>query len=56
MNLSLDRRADGDATGAQELREQVLAQYPQVLGPEHPESRLATNYGRVTIDIEPMMY
>jgi tetratricopeptide (TPR) repeat protein len=54
-NLSLDRRADGDAEGAEELHREVVKRYRDTLGPEHPDSRLAAQYGRANIDIEPMM-
>lgn len=54
-NLSLDRRADGDAAGAEELHREVVRRYRDTLGPEHPDYRLAAQYGRANIDIEPMM-
>lgn len=54
-NLSLDRRADGDDEGAEELHSEVVRRYHDTIGPEHPDSRLAAQYGRANIDIEPMM-
>lgn len=54
-NLSLDRRADGDAEGAEELHREIARRYHATLGSEHPDSRLAAQYGRANIDIEPMM-
>lgn len=54
-NLSIDRRADGDLTGAEELHAETMRRYHATLGPEHPESRLVAQFGRLIIDIEPMM-
>lgn len=54
-NLSLDRRRDGDHTGADELRARTLRAYDARLGVTHPETQLVTEYGRVILDIEPMM-
>ena len=54
-NLSVDRRGDGDGEEAAELYEDTVRRYRATLGPEHPETRLAVQYGRATIDIEPMM-
>ena len=54
-NLSVDRRGDGDVEEAAELYEDTVRRYRATLGPEHPETRLAVQYGRATIDIEPMM-
>lgn len=54
-NLALDRRADGDAEGAEELYREVIAVYRATIGPEHPDTRRAVQYGRASIDIEPMM-
>jgi len=54
-NLSLDRRADNDPVGADELQADTIQRYDMTLGSEHPDSRLAINYGRIVLDIEPMM-
>ena len=54
-NLSVDRRGDGDLEKATELYEDTIQRYKATLGPEHPETRIAVQYGRATIDIEPMM-
>jgi tetratricopeptide (TPR) repeat protein len=53
-NLSVDRRATGDATGAAELHTETVARYNDTLSAEHPDSRLAAEHARLTIDIEPM--
>jgi hypothetical protein len=54
-NLALDRRRDGDHTGADDLRASTLRAYAAKLGVNHPETQLVTQYGCVTLDIEPMM-
>jgi tetratricopeptide (TPR) repeat protein len=54
-NLSVDRRADGDSDSARELRAATIARYVETLGPEHPESRLSTQFGRINLDIELLM-
>jgi tetratricopeptide (TPR) repeat protein len=54
-NLSLDRRAGNDPAAADELHADTIRRYDQTLGSEHPDSRLAINYGRIVLDIEPMM-
>ena len=54
-NLAVDRRADGDVAGAQELHNQTIQRYRDTLGPEHPDTRRAVQYGRLVLDIEPMM-
>jgi tetratricopeptide (TPR) repeat protein len=54
-NLSLDRRADGDYTGADKLRASTLRAIDRALGPDHPDSKRITQYGRMALDIEPMM-
>ena len=46
-NLSLDRRAGNDPAAADELHADTIQRYDQTLGPEHPDSRLAINYGRI---------
>ncbi|MFG6194843.1 FxSxx-COOH system tetratricopeptide repeat protein [Nonomuraea sp. JJY05] len=53
-NLSLDRNADGDKDGAQSLREKMLDGYQRSIMPDHPHARLAAQYGRVNLGIEPM--
>jgi tetratricopeptide (TPR) repeat protein len=53
-NLSLDRRADGDIEGADLLREETLAGYRASELPDRPHARLAQNYGRVNLNVEPM--
>lgn len=52
-NLVLDRRAAGDEDGARTLRDQTLAAYERAM-PGHPHGLLATQGGRVELDIEPM--
>lgn len=54
-NLSLDRRADGDHQGADELHASTLRTTEGTLGADHPDSRKIAQYGRMTLDIEPMM-
>jgi tetratricopeptide (TPR) repeat protein len=54
-NLSVDRRADSDSVSADELHDNTMAKYNEVLTPEHPETRLAAQFGRIDLDIEPMM-
>jgi hypothetical protein len=54
-NLSLDRRADGDPSGADKLRASTLRAVDRALGPGHPDSQRIAQYGRMTLDIEPMM-
>ena len=54
-NLSVDRRADGDPAGAEELHQEAIRLYDTTLGSEHPDSRMAMQYGRIVLDIEPMM-
>lgn len=54
-NLALDRRKDGDHAGSDELRASTLRAYAAKLGVDHPETQLVTQYGRVILDIEPMM-
>jgi tetratricopeptide (TPR) repeat protein len=54
-NLSVDRRADNDPAAADELHAEAIRLYDLALGSEHPDSRLAINYGRIVLDIEPMM-
>jgi tetratricopeptide (TPR) repeat protein len=54
-NLSLDRRADGDPSGADKLRASTLRHMHRALGPGHPDSQRIAQYGRMTLDIEPMM-
>jgi tetratricopeptide (TPR) repeat protein len=53
-NLALDRRADGDVEGADLLREETLTGYRTSELPDHPHARLAQNYGRVNLNVEPM--
>jgi tetratricopeptide (TPR) repeat protein len=53
-NLSIDRRADNDLEGANELHEEAVRGYQETLD-EHPDERRAMNYGRIVLDIEPMM-
>jgi tetratricopeptide (TPR) repeat protein len=53
-NLSLDRKADGDESTSQALREKMLAGYRSSPLPDHPDARLAAQYGRVNLGIEPM--
>ena len=54
-NLSLDRRADGDDAGARTLHAEAMQRFEATLSPEHPWARLAADFGRQTLDIEPMM-
>jgi len=54
-NLSLDLRADGDHPGADELHASTLRATENALGADHPDSRKIAQYGRMTLDIEPMM-
>jgi hypothetical protein len=54
-NLSVDRRADGDPPGADKLRASTLRAADRVLGPGHPDTERIARYGRMTLDIEPMM-
>jgi hypothetical protein len=54
-NLALDRRRDGDYTGADELRASTLRACAAKLGVDHPETQMITQYERMTLDIEPMM-
>jgi tetratricopeptide (TPR) repeat protein len=53
-NLSLDRKADGDQEGAVRLREEMLNAYENALMPDHPHARLAAQWGRINLGIEPM--
>ena len=55
VNLSMDRRAAGDAKEADELHADVVQKYFDTLGAEHPDYRTARQCGRLNIDIEPMM-
>lgn len=52
-NLVLDLRATGDETLALDLRRETLAAYETQLSLEHPQARQASQYQRVTLDIEP---
>lgn len=54
-NLSLDRRAAGDGDSATKLYESTLQHCESVLGTAHARTRLITQRGRVSLDIEPMM-
>lgn len=54
-NLALDRRGDRDHAGADELHASTRRICEGKLGADHPESRLIAQYGRMTLDIEPMM-
>lgn len=54
-NLALDRRGDRDHAGADELHASTRRICEGKLGTDHPESRLIAQYGRMTLDIEPMM-
>jgi tetratricopeptide (TPR) repeat protein len=54
-NLSMDRRACGDSVGGEELLADSLRRFNATLGQEHPWSRRAAQYGRLLMDIEPMM-
>jgi tetratricopeptide (TPR) repeat protein len=53
-NLSLDRRATGDEQGASELREQTIPALERAFGRRHPQVVLATQEGRLSMDINPM--
>lgn len=53
-NLSVDRKADGDAQGGQDLYVEVIAGLRQTLGPEHAQTRRATQRGRLSLHVEPM--
>ncbi|MFI0353179.1 FxSxx-COOH system tetratricopeptide repeat protein [Actinomadura sp. 9N407] len=52
-NLSIDRQAVGDEEAAAALYDEVVTRYHRVL-PEHPQTRLAVQRGRISLDIEPM--
>jgi tetratricopeptide (TPR) repeat protein len=54
-NLALDRRATGDADAARELEAEALAGYDSTLTLEHPQARIASQRGRVSVDIESVM-
>ena len=53
-NLALDRRACGEEPDASELHKDVLGRYGDLLSIEHPITRLAAQYGRINVEIEPM--
>jgi len=53
-NLSIDRKADGDSQGAQSLYDEAVAGLRNSLGPEHPQTRRATQRGRINLHVEPM--
>ncbi|GAA2907806.1 FxSxx-COOH system tetratricopeptide repeat protein [Nonomuraea rubra] len=53
-NLALDRNADGDKDAAARLREEALDRYRNSLLPDHPHARLAAQFGRINMGIEPM--
>jgi tetratricopeptide (TPR) repeat protein len=54
-NLSMDRRACGDSVGGEALLNETLQRFDDTLTGEHPWSRRAAEYGRLLMDIEPMM-
>ncbi|MFI6298999.1 FxSxx-COOH system tetratricopeptide repeat protein [Nonomuraea sp. NPDC050790] len=53
-NLALDRTGDRDPQGARALREEALAGFGASESADHPDVRLAEQYTRVNLDIEPM--
>jgi hypothetical protein len=55
-NLALDLRATGDANAAQELETEALTGYDAVLTLEHPQARIASQRGRVSVDIESAIF
>jgi len=52
-NLAVSRRLSGDATGARELLEDVIARANRVLGPDHPNTVAIRNGARLNCDIDP---
>lgn len=53
-NLAIDLH-DADETAARELRQETVAAYDSRLTLEHPQARLASQQGRINVDIEPMV-
>jgi tetratricopeptide (TPR) repeat protein len=54
-NLALDLRATGDGDAARALEAEALTGYDSTLTLEHPQARIASQRGRVSLDIESAM-
>jgi hypothetical protein len=52
-NLSADEADAGNQTGAEQRLADVLRRYEETLTLEHPEARAASNWTRLTAEIEP---